>query len=119
MYLQRVFILSRIVLKGSKVDGMQKASSSVSKADTAKGDRHSRDSESHKENICKKICLESEKLPVLSARQTEESDCPLGHAHLGTQERGPVPWSPRVNPLLDKPSWLNCQEWGGENNAII
>lgn len=54
VYLQRVLILSRIVLKGSKVGGMQKGSSSVSKADTAKGDRHSRDSESHKENICKK-----------------------------------------------------------------
>ena len=54
VYLQRVLVLSRIFIKGSKVDGMQKASSSVSKADTAKGDRHSRDSESHKQNICKK-----------------------------------------------------------------
>lgn len=63
VYLQRVQVVGRIVLMVSKADGMQKASSSVSNADdTAKGDRHSRDSESRKQSICKKICLESEKL---------------------------------------------------------
>ena len=54
VYLQRVRVVGRIVLMVSKADGIQKASSSVSNADTAKGDRHSRDSESRKQSICKK-----------------------------------------------------------------
>lgn len=67
--------------------------------------------------FAKKVCLESEKLSVLSARQTE-SDCPPGHAHLGDMRKARCHGLPE-EPSLGQAALVKLPEWGGENNAII
>ena len=67
-----------------------------------------------------KICLESEKLPVLSARQTEESDCPLGHAHLGDTRKRPGAMVSQSEPTLGQAVLVKLPGvgWGEQCNYL-